>query len=106
MGKYEHDSEIIAIEKRMVKDIEEIIVYALDSGDGWKYGDAVRSINRYIRHKFGYNTFSIEELDDPYNGRDAFFEFVDDFRHVASPRLNNSLSDNEDWRKLKEPESV
>ena len=106
MGKYEHDSEIIAIEKRMAKHIEEIIVDALDSGDGYRYGYAVRSINRYIRHEFGYNTFSIEELDDPYNGRDAFFEFVDDFRNVSSPRVNNLLRDNEDWKKLKEPESV
>ena len=106
MGKYEHDSELLAIRKRMTKHIEELVVEAIDSGDDWMYGDAVRSINRYIRHEFGYNTFSVPELDDPYYGKEAFFEFVEDFRHVASPRVNNFLSHNEDWRKLKEPESV
>ena len=76
MAKYSKRIELIATSKNLVKEIEEIILNALENKS---YSDALTDINVAVRHAFGCRVFPRTS----HYADETFFQFIREFGSVC-----------------------
>lgn len=88
MAKYTKRVALIATSTSLTKDIENVIVKALEDKS---YSKALVDIKALVKHKFGCKLFPVTNVSD----KEAFTEFAKEFGDV-SPLIGALLEYNED----------
>lgn len=93
MAKYTKRVALIATSSSLTKEIEDIIVNALENKS---YSKALVDIKALVKHKFGCKLFPVTNVSD----KEAFTKFARDFGKV-SPLVGAVLEYNKEQEEIK-----